>query len=79
MPPLLPPDSFGLWVWSDAEATAYTLQAITAGITNFFASVLAYNQPGFAAAVRQSPVPRSSLFVCGSVSSVPDADAKLAN
>jgi hypothetical protein len=50
--------SFGLWVYGDKEATEYTLLAISVGIRNFFASVLARNQKGFGAAVKQSSVPR---------------------
>ena len=38
-----------------------------AGYRNFFASVLAGNQRGFARAVQESGVPRSELFICGSV------------
>ena len=37
------------------------------GYRNFFASVLARNQRGFARAVKKSGVPREELFICGSV------------
>ena len=37
------------------------------GYRNFFASVLARNQRGFARAVKRSGVPRDELFICGSV------------
>jgi diketogulonate reductase-like aldo/keto reductase len=41
--------------------------ALEAGYRNFFASVLAGNQRGFARAIQESSVPRSDLFICGSV------------
>eukprot|EP00971_Amphidinium_carterae_P137101 2716995-Amphidinium_carterae.1 len=37
------------------------------GYRNFFSSVLAQNQVGFAKGVQGSSVPRSELFICGSV------------
>lgn len=37
------------------------------GYRNFFASVLAGNQRGFARAIKASGVPREDLFICGSV------------
>jgi diketogulonate reductase-like aldo/keto reductase len=59
--------SFGLQVYDDDTAKQYTLLAIQAGFRNFFSSVLAGNQNGFGQAVAASPVPRSQLFICGSV------------
>jgi 2,5-diketo-D-gluconate reductase A len=40
---------------------------VQAGFRNFFSSVLAGNQNGFGEAVAASPIPRSELFICGSV------------
>merc|ERR1712194_206242 len=37
------------------------------GYRNFFASVLARNQRGFARGVKASGVPRDQLFICGTV------------
>ena len=59
--------SFGLQVYSDDEAYKVTLTALEVGYRNFFASVLAGNQKGFARAVKDSGVPRDELFICGSV------------
>lgn len=59
--------SFGLQVYDDEMARKLTLVALEAGYRNFFASVLAGNQRGFARAVQESGVPRSELFICGSV------------
>uniref|UniRef100_A0A7S2H0M0 NADP-dependent oxidoreductase domain-containing protein n=1 Tax=Haptolina brevifila TaxID=156173 RepID=A0A7S2H0M0_9EUKA len=59
--------SFGLQIYDDAMAEKLTLQAIDAGFRNFFASVLARNQVGFARAVERSGVPREQLYICGSV------------
>ncbi len=61
-----PKVSFGLQVYDDATAQQYTSLALKAGVTNFFASVLAGNQKGFGAALAASDVPRDNLFVCGS-------------
>ena len=44
-----------------------TLRAIEAGFRSFFASTESGNQRGFAAAIRESGVPRDSLFITGSV------------
>ncbi|MEM9511682.1 MAG: aldo/keto reductase, partial [Cyanobacteria bacterium P01_E01_bin.48] len=44
-----------------------TLTALECGYRNFFASVLAGNQRGFAKAVKQSGIDRKDIFVCGSV------------
>lgn len=59
--------SFGLQVYDDEKAYRLTMTALEVGYRNFFASVLAKNQKGFAKAVRDSGIPRSDLFICGSV------------
>jgi diketogulonate reductase-like aldo/keto reductase len=59
--------SFGLQVYSDETAYKLTLTALEVGYRNFFASVLAGNQKGFAKAVKDSGIPREELFICGSV------------
>ena len=59
--------SFGLQIYDDATAEKLTRVALDEGYRNFFASVLAGNQRGFAKAVAASSVPRSDLFICGSV------------
>jgi len=59
--------SFGLQVYDDETARKLTLLALQVGYRNFFASVLAGNQRGFAAAIKQSGVPREELYICGSV------------
>ena len=59
--------SFGLQIYDDETAYKLTLLALEVGYRNFFASVLARNQRGFARAVRDSHIPREELFICGSV------------
>jgi diketogulonate reductase-like aldo/keto reductase len=59
--------SFGLQIYDDETAYKLTLTALEIGYRNFFASVLARNQRGFAKAVRDSGIPRKDLFICGSV------------
>tara|TARA_B100000513_G_scaffold186420_1_gene108144 strand:+ start:300 stop:1016 length:717 start_codon:yes stop_codon:yes gene_type:complete len=59
--------SFGLQVYDDATAEKLTTLALQEGYRNFFASVLAGNQRGFARAVKASGIPRAELFICGSV------------
>jgi len=59
--------SFGLQVYSDATAERLTKMSLDVGYRNFFSSVLAQNQVGFAKGVQGSSVPRSELFICGSV------------
>jgi diketogulonate reductase-like aldo/keto reductase len=59
--------SFGLQIYSDDTAYKLTLTALEVGYRNFFASVLAGNQKGFARAVKDSGIPREELFICGSV------------
>jgi diketogulonate reductase-like aldo/keto reductase len=59
--------SFGLQIYDDETAYKLTLTALEVGYRNFFASVLAGNQRGFAKAIRDSHIPRNELFICGSV------------
>jgi diketogulonate reductase-like aldo/keto reductase len=59
--------SFGLQIYGNDKAQQLTTIALKAGFRNFFASVLAGNQRGFGAAIRATHVPRSEIFVCGSV------------
>jgi len=59
--------SFGLQVYDDDTAKELTLIALEVGHRNFFSSVLARNQRGFARAVKESGIPRSELVICGSV------------
>jgi len=59
--------SFGLQVYDDNTAYSLTLTALECGYRNFFSSVLAGNQKGFARAVKDSNVPRKDLYICGSV------------
>ena len=62
-----PTCSFGLQIYDDEAARKLTLTALELGYRNFFASVLARNQRGFAKAIKESGVPREDLFICGSV------------
>ena len=75
---VFPLASFGLQVYDDATAERLTMLAIEAGFRNFFASVLAGNQRGFARGVKASGIPRSELFICGSVVSNRAMDAETA-
>jgi diketogulonate reductase-like aldo/keto reductase len=59
--------SFGVQIYDDDTAYKLTLIALEVGYRNFFASVLAGNQRGFAKAIRDSQIPRNELFICGSV------------
>jgi 2,5-diketo-D-gluconate reductase A len=59
--------SFGLQIYDDNAAYKLTLTALEVGYRNFFASVLAGNQKGFARAVKDSGIPREELYICGSV------------
>ena len=59
--------SFGLQIYSDDTAYQLTRLALEVGYRNFFASVLAGNQKGFARAIKDSGIPRDELFICGSV------------
>lgn len=54
-------------VYDDATAEKLTSIALEVGYRNFFASVLAGNQRGFARAIKSSGIPREELFICGSV------------
>lgn len=62
-----PVASFGLQVYDDNTAYKLTLLALEVGYRNFFASVLAGNQRGFAKAVKASGIPRDDLYICGTV------------
>jgi len=64
---LFPKASFGLQVYDDNTGQRLTETAISVGFRNFFASVLAGNQKGFARGVAASGVPREELFICGTV------------
>lgn len=55
--------SFGLQIYSDETAYELTLTALKVGYRNYFASVLAGNQKGFARAVKDSGIPREELFI----------------
>ncbi len=59
--------SFGLQIYDNDTAYALTQTALKAGYRNFFASVLAGNQKGFAQAIRDSDIPRDELYICGTV------------
>jgi diketogulonate reductase-like aldo/keto reductase len=59
--------SFGLQVYDDDTAYRLTLTALEVGYRNFFASVLAGNQIGFARAIKASGIPRDELYICGTV------------
>lgn len=59
--------SFGLQIYDNDIAYRLTLVALEAGYRNFFASVLANNQPGFAKAILDSGIPRDELYICGTV------------
>lgn len=66
----MPLVSFGFEVYSNAQARSYMAIAIDVGYRNFFASVLANNQRGAAQGITDAAaagVPRSELFICGSV------------
>ena len=54
-------------IYDDNTAYKLTLTALECGYRNFFASVLAGNQKGFAKAIKDSNVPREDLYICGSV------------
>ena len=54
-------------VYDDDTAYRLTMVALETGYRNFFASVLAGNQKGFARAVKDSGIPRDELYICGSV------------
>lgn len=55
--------SFGLQIYNDELAYKLTLTALEVGYRNFFASVLAGNQKGFARAIKDSGVPRDELYI----------------
>lgn len=62
-----PKASFGLQIYNDKTAEQLTELAISVGFRNFFASVLAGNQVGFARAIQGSNLPREDFFICGTV------------
>ena len=55
--------SFGLQIYNDDVAYKLTLTALSVGYRNFFASVLAGNQRGFARAIKDSGIPRDELYI----------------
>lgn len=59
--------SFGLQIYDNDTAYKLTSIALQDGYRNFFASVLAGNQKGFAQAIRDSNIPRDELYICGTV------------
>lgn len=64
---IFPLACFGLQIYDDSTAYRLTTTALECGYRNFFASVLAGNQKGFARAIRDSSIPRGELYICGSV------------
>lgn len=62
-----PKASFGLQIYDDSTAQKLTETALSVGYRNFFASVLARNQRGFAKGFQASGVPRKDVFICGTV------------
>lgn len=71
---LFPQCSFGLQIYDNDTAYKLTKLALESGYRNFFASVLAGNQRGFAKAVKDSStgggatsIDRKDIFICGSV------------
>ncbi len=66
-PKPFPLASFGLQIYDDNKAYKLTLTALETGYRNFFASVLAGNQKGFARAIKDSNIPLSDLYICGTV------------
>eukprot|EP00933_Yihiella_yeosuensis_P049785 TRINITY_DN4712_c0_g4_i1.p1 TRINITY_DN4712_c0_g4~~TRINITY_DN4712_c0_g4_i1.p1 ORF type:complete len:368 (+),score=77.93 TRINITY_DN4712_c0_g4_i1:103-1206(+) len=62
-----PKASFGLQVYSDATGKKLTELSIELGYRNFFASVLAGNQRGFAEGFKASGIAREEVFICGTV------------
>jgi diketogulonate reductase-like aldo/keto reductase len=59
--------SFGLQIYDNDTAYKLTTTALNAGYRNFFASVLAGNQKGFAQAIRDTNIPRDEIYICGTV------------
>ena len=66
-PVTFPLVAFGLQIYDDATAYRLTTTALEVGYRNFFASALTGNVRGFSRAIRDSQIPRSELFICGSV------------
>jgi 2,5-diketo-D-gluconate reductase A len=63
----LPLATFGVQIYDDDTAYECTARALDAGFRSFFTSPEAGNQRGFARAIRDSQIPRESLFIAGSV------------
>ena len=67
----MPVVSFGFEIYNDRTATQLMGTALDKGVRNFFASVLANNQPGVGAKLRtmeaEHGVTREEIFLCGSV------------
>lgn len=59
--------SFGLQIYDNDVAYKLTETALNVGYRNFFASVLAGNQKGFAQAIKDSNIPRDEIYICGTV------------
>lgn len=67
---LFPIASFGPQAYGfngDGKARELTKSAVDVGYRNFFASVLAKNQRGFAQGLQDSGIRREEVFICGSV------------
>ena len=62
-----PVASFGIQIYDDDTARELTLLALEAGFRSFFTSPEGGNQKGFARGIRDSGVPRSQLFIAGTV------------
>lgn len=70
---LFPKASFGPQVYmfnGDQTCRELTRAAIDTGYRNFFSSVLARNQRGFAQGVKDSGIKREEIFICGSVNTI---------
>jgi hypothetical protein len=67
----MPVVSFGFEIYGNDEASELMGIALDAGVRNFFASVLASNQPGVGSKIntmeREHGVTREEIFLCGSV------------
>ncbi|CAE8705726.1 unnamed protein product [Polarella glacialis] len=67
---IFPKASFGPQAYSfngDGKARELTQAAVLKGYRNFFSSVDAHNQRGFAQGIQDSAIARQDLFICGSV------------
>lgn len=63
----LPCATFGVQIYDDRTARELTLRAISAGFRSFFTSPEGGNQRGFSQGVLESGIPRSELFIAGTV------------